>query len=282
MNRIMKRSIPMTKAFLSIFRVITAQGFQYRVAWFSGALTGIFWVLIEITVYQVFYKYADNKDAGILAGFSLRQLVTYAWLVQLFFMMQPNGILGEIYNKIINGDVGIEMCRPIDLYFHWLAKVSGSKLSPVICRGSVTIIAGILLPPPYRLALPASVDGFLCSVISMVSAFLLCSAFAMFITVIRLGITWGDGPTFIIMLIGSVLSGGYLPLQLWPKFLQGFLLVQPFAGYLDIPLRLYVGTMPPKDAVWAVGLQIIWTIFFIMAGKALMARRLKNIIIQGG
>ena len=84
------------------------------------------------------------------------------------------------------------------------------------------------------------------------------------------------------MLAGGVLSGAYLPLQLWPEFMQGFLIIQPFAGYLDIPLRLYLGTMSLSIAVYAVGLQIIWTAFFILCGKKLMNIRLKSIIIQGG
>ena len=99
---------------------------------------------------------------------------------------------------------------------------------------------------------------------------------------IRLNITWDEGPTYIMMLIGGILSGSYLPLQLWPEFMQDFLIIQPFAGYLDIPLRLYVGTLMPKDAFWAIGLQIFWIIAFIIAGRFIMSVRLKKIIVQGG
>jgi len=85
-----------------------------------------------------------------------------------------------------------------------------------------------------------------------------------------------------IMLIGMVLSGSYLPLQLWPKFMQSFLILQPFAGYLDIPIRLYIGTLSAQGAILAVGLQLVWSMVFIIAGKLLMAKRLKSIIVQGG
>ena len=118
--------------------------------------------------------------------------------------------------------------------------------------------------------------------ISFASAFLLCTAFGMLVCTLRLNIKWGDGPTHIIMLMGGILSGAYLPLQLWPEFMQSFLLVQPFAGYLDIPLRLYVGTMLPADAYWAIGLQISWAMIFIFTGRSLMSVRLKSIIVQGG
>ena len=270
------------KTCLSIFRIKTVEGVQYRMAGISGATIGIFWGLIEIIVYTVFYKYSTNSNAGVMAGLSLLQVVTYVWLGQILFPMQPTSIDGDILNKINSGDIGIELCRPLDLYANWFARVASTRLWPLFWRSSITFIFALLMPPSYRLGLPASLPGLFCSLISTVSALMLCTAFGMFACSIRLGITWGDGPTYIIMLMGSVLSGAYLPLQLWPDFLQGFLLFQPFAGYLDIPMRLYLGTMPVSDVLWAIGLQLAWTLLFAAAGKAIMARKLRNIIIQGG
>lgn len=270
------------KACLSIFRIKTSEGFQYRVAGLAGASTSIFWVLIEVTVYSVFYTYANNKAAGTIAGLTLKQIISYSWLTQIFFLMQPMSIDSEILGKITSGDVGIELCRPIDLYFHWFSKIAASRLTPIFWRGSVTLIFGLLMPPSYRLSPPASLLGLICMLISFISAFLLCTAYGMLICAVRLNITWGEGPTYILMLIGGVLSGGYLPLQLWPKFMQTFLLIQPFAGYLDIPIRLYIGTLPPEDALFAISLQIIWITIFIVMGKLLLSKRLKNIIVQGG
>lgn len=282
MKRKGSRILGQMRAFLLIFRIRTAEGFQYRMAGLAGATTGIFWVMIEITVYTIFYTHAEVRDAGLLAGLSLEQVVSYAWLAQIFFLMQPMSIDSEILGKITSGDVGIEMCRPMDLYFHWFAKTAASRLVPLFWRGSITLIAGLLMPLSYRLTGPATLTGLLFTLISLFSAFLLCSSYAMLVCAVRLIIPWGDGPTYIMMLIGGVLSGGYLPLQLWPQFLQGFLLIQPFAGYLDIPLRFYVGTLMPSEGGWAIGLQLAWSAVFMVIGKTLMSRRLKNIVIQGG
>lgn len=270
------------KACFSLFKIKTAASFQYRMAGFAGATTSIFWVLIEITVYTIFYTYSNNKEAGSAAALTLKQVVSYAWLSQLLIFMQPMSIDSEILNKITNGDVGIEMCRPLDLYFHWFSKTAASSFTPLIWRGSIVLIFGMLMPASYRLSLPASFSGFLCMFLSILIALLLCTSYAMLTCAVRLNITWGDGPTYIMMLIGGVLSGAYLPLQLWPKFMQDFLLFQPFAGYLDIPLRFYIGTMLPKEMFWGIGIQLIWIIIFIIAGRALMSKKLKNIIVQGG
>lgn len=271
------------RAFLSLFRIKAAEGLQYRVAALAGAATSVFWCLIEITVYTVFFTYGSRAALPETAGgMTLPQMVTYAWLAQLLFLMQPMSIDGDIQRKIESGDVGIELCRPLPLYLHWLAKSAAARLTPLIWRGSAVLLAGLLMPAAYRLGPPASLTGFLCALLSAGSAFLLCSAFAGLIAAVRLNVTWGNGPTFTLMLLSSVLSGAYLPLQLWPDFLQGFLLFQPFAGYLDIPLRLYLGAMAPAALPGALLLQLAWTAAFLAGGWLLTEKRLRNIVVQGG
>lgn len=71
-------------------------------------------------------------------------------------------------------------------------------------------------------------------------------------------------------------------MQLWPDALQKVLLYQPFAGYLDIPVRLYVGSMDARQGMLAILLQFAWVLVFVVIGKALMERKLKTLIIQGG
>jgi ABC-2 type transport system permease protein len=268
------------KACLSLFRLKTAESLQYRTAALAGASISVFWVLIDITVYTVFYRYADNRGADIALSFS--QMTSYIWIGQALWPLQPMSIDGEILNAIINGNVGIELCRPLDLYFHWFAKSAAGRLGGFWWRAAIIVAAGLLLPGAYALGGPASPEGLLVFLLSAISAFLLASSYGMLIASVRLGITWGEGPTYILMLLGGVLSGGYLPLQLWPDFLQKFLYFQPFAGWLDLPVRLYVGSMLPKDATGAVALQLGWTAAFIVAGRLLMRRKLRNIIVQGG
>ena len=270
------------KAYLSIFRMKTAEGFQYRLAAIAGATISIFWVYIEIVVCSVFYHYSANPNAGISAGLTLQQLITYIWIAQILFLIQPMNIDSEILSKIQSGDVALELCRPLGLYPHWFAKVAAGRLIPLFWRGSIILMISLLMPTHYRLLPPASISALICSLITIVSAFFLCSAYGTLICAIRLSVPWGDGPTYLLMLIGSVLSGSYLPLQLWPEFLKPFLMLQPFAGYLDLPLRFYLGALAPDRMLWATSLQMTWTVIFILLGRFLIKRKINRLIVQGG
>jgi len=268
------------RACVSIFHIRLAEGFQYRTAALSGTIVGVFWGLVEVLIFTIFYTYGSNYTNN--AGITLSQVISYAWLNQVLFGIQPMSVDSDILQKITSGDVGVELCRPLDLYSHWFAKTMASRLTPFLFRGGLTMIVAFLMPVGWRLSPPASVAGLALFLLSLCSAIMLCSAYGMLVNAIRVNITWGEGPTYMILFVGGVLSGGYFPLQLWPAFMQRFLLLQPFAGYMDIPVRLYIGSMPISDAGWALALQWGWALSFIIVGKWVLRRKCERIIIQGG
>lgn len=268
-------------ACLSLFRIRFAENLQYRLANLSSVAIGVFWGLIEVLVLSVFYTHADRATASV-NGLTLPMAISYVWLSQAIHAIIGMGIDGEINRQIERGDVGVELCRPLDLYAHWFAKTAAGRVGGMWMRGTLTIACGLLMPVALRLSGPASAYGFLLFLLSMVSALLLSCAYSLLITAVRLHITWGMGPVNMLFLVSQVLSGAYLPLQLWPDSLQRVLLLQPFAGYADIPLRLYVGSMAPSAGLPAIGLQLCWTLAFVVAGRLLMRRRLQSLIVQGG
>ncbi len=275
---VLRRSL---RACWSLFRIRVAEHLQYRAAVLASCSIGLFWGLLEIIVLAVFYQHGSHRQPDP-NGLALAQAVSYVWLAQAFVPMTQMGVDGELLRTIVSGDVGVELIRPLDLYFHWFAKSAAGRLGALGWRLIITLVVALALPQAYRLQGPASAPGLMMSLVSFLCGFLLASAYGMLITAIRLGITWGEGPTNMLVLLGGVLSGGYFPLQLWPDALQGLLFWQPFAGYLDLPARLYVGSMDPGRAGLALAIQLGWTALFIALGRCLMGRKLRHLIVQGG
>lgn len=269
------------KACAALFRIRMAEGLQYRMAALSGVLVSVLWAMLECIILWVFFTYGE-RGAWNAGGMTLEQTMSYVWLAQGLFLLQSMNIDGDIMAKINSGDVGIELCRPLDLYAHWFAKSAAGKLGFVWIRSVLTVTAGVLMPAAIALGPPASAAGLIAFAASAVLAFGLCTSFAMFVTAVRLNITWGNGPSYILLLISGVLSGTYLPLRLWPDFMQTFLALQPFGGFVDIPAQLYVGSLPPEAALPRMGLQLAWMLVFIAAGRRIMSRKVKSIIVQGG
>ena len=282
------------KAGLSLFRIRVAEGLQYRLAALSGATVSSFWALIEIVILTVFFTYSNNTSESI-NGMTLVQGIAYIWLTQSLYGLLAMGIDEDIRTKITGGDVSVELCRPLDLYWHWFARSAAGAVSATILRGGFVFLCGIIISligfTNIGAAPPVS---FLNFVLFLLSVFASChvagfpsdneqrSFFRMFLLAIRLGVAWGDGPLNLIMVFGGILSGAYLPLQLWPDFMQTFLRFQPFAASLDTPVRLYVGSVSITDGFVSIAVQAIWFALFIVCGKIVMKRKIKNVVVQGG
>jgi len=274
------------KAGWALFRIRAAEVLQYRVAAFSGATVSIFWVLIEVAVLTVFYKYGNTGPGGSINGMNLAQAVTCRWVGEFMVMLAHGGIDGDLLRKITSGDIGVELIRPLDLYWHWFARTAAGRVNSFLLRGGMVFAFGAVLSllgfRSVGPGLPPSPLYFALFLASLFGAFLFSAAFAMFLTAVRVGIAWGDGPTHLITVTGAVLSGNYLSLQLWPDFMQRFLRLQPFASYLDTPARLYAGSTDLRTGLLSMLFQLIWIAVFIVLGKAIMQRKIRNVVVQGG
>jgi ABC-2 type transport system permease protein len=271
------------RACRSILRIQFVSMLQFRAAAWAKMSTFVFYGFIHVVLILIFYKYGANSSAGVQAGMTSAQAVSYTWLVQVIAPIFPvmSGD-NEIGSKIVNGDVGIELCRPLDLYAHWFSRAAAARLAPFLMALVPVSAVAMLLPAPYRLLPPASPAGLLAMLLCLCTGLLLSCSITGLSYGLLLNMRWGGGPVSMLMIVTDVLSGSYLPLQLWPQWAQKFLYLQPFAGLADLPLRFYVGTMDP-GAVWqAVGVQLVWIALFIVGGRLLMNVSLRKVVIQGG
>jgi ABC-2 type transport system permease protein len=263
----------------ALFKIRVATQLQYRAAAIANSSIGIFWGVLQITMITVFYTYGNPDGAAL----SLRQAVSYMWLVQILHgLVVMYNVDNELREMITGGNVSVELCRPLNLYDHWYAKTSANRIGGAFWRMVIISAVAITVPGMYGLGAPVSFVSFVLFTVSLTTAFFLSVSFAMVVTAVRLGLTWGDGPIWMITILSGVLGGAYLPLQLWPDAMQPFLRLQPFAGFMDTPFRLYIGSLPVNDAAFSIGLQLIWIIIFLILGKWLMNRKLQHLIVQGG
>jgi len=265
----------------AIFRIQLAESLQYRAAALSGALTSLFWGAVLITCYRVFFL-RGSQAAFDGSGMTLEMTVSYLWLSQAFFALMNVSPDVNILSRIGSGDIGVELLRPFSLYSFWFAKNLASTMGKQWLRAAVSIGVGLLLPYAYRLQLPASWGGFAMFLVSLVFSLLECSAFAMILAGLQMNIAIGSGPSAIVSTLAGLFAGAILPLRLWPQSLQKFLAFQPFAGLGDVPMQCYIGSLSPAEALPRLGLQLFWTVVFILLGSRLMKRRLRGIVIQGG
>lgn len=274
---------PRARAGFSILRMHMKARMQFRGAYWAHVLTMSFAGFVYSLIVLVFYKYGMRSSAGAESGLTPSQAVSYVWLVHICVHLLPGmGLDADAREKIRSGDVGLELCRPLDLYAYWFVRGIAQRVGPFVLHMLPIMLIAFLMPHPFRLQPPASLMGLLACVVSlMLGVFLSCAIMGL-TYVVLMKVSWGDGPIYAMAAVTDLLSGANLPLQLWPASLQRLLFFQPFAGIMDIPFRLYLGVLPPTKVLHVAIVQLAWGMLFISLGWWLMQKRLRSLVIQGG
>lgn len=271
------------RPYLAVFAARFQLMLQYRAAALAGFATQCWWGGLKVMVYAAFYAAAPGA-AGVL---TLSQTITYTWLAQGMLALVPWTGDPEIAQAVRSGGIGYDRLRPLDTYGWWYARAAAWMTARVLPRALLMFaFAGVLLPllgletwswrPPPSLA-----QGALFTV-SLGCTVLLSSSIAMLLNLAAVTLLDERGANALVSSVIIVLSGNLLPLPLFPEWAQGFLFVQPFAGVLDIPVRIYSGDLSGAAAATGIALQVGWTTAFVLIGRAWMSRCMARLQMQGG
>ena len=266
------------KKYLSFFRMRFLMGLQYRTAAIAGMTTQFVWGLMEILVFRAFYA-ADPSSFPM----TFEATANYIWLQQAFLTIFAAWLLEpEIFDCIVDGNVAYELCRPVNIYDMWFARSMASRLSRVVLRCIPILMAAPLLPKPYGISLPPSTGQFCVFLLTLVLSFLVSVSFYMWIYVLTFYTISPMGLRLMVASMVEFLSGGGIPLPFFPEKVRCFLEVLPFAAMQNVPLRVYSGSMTLVETQRAIALQLFWLFVLVIIGRAMCAKAMRHVTLQGG
>ena len=269
------------RPYQAVFRARFNLLLQYRAAAFAGFVTQCWWGAIKIMVLAAFYRGAVDPPM------TLRQAIDYIWLAQALLTLIPWSVDPDVARMVRTGDVSYERLRPLDTYLFWYARaVARRTATPLLRTIPMVLTAGVLLPllgaSEWALSPP---DGWTAAglfAVSLVFVVALAAAVTTLMEIITVAALSERGVNTIIGGVIIVFSGNLVPLPLLPDQFQVFLQLQPFAGLMDTPLRIYSGHLAGADAVFALGRQTFWVIVLAAIGRAAMTRVMARLQAQGG
>ncbi|HEX4906746.1 MAG TPA: ABC-2 family transporter protein [Acidimicrobiales bacterium] len=215
---------------------------------------------------------AAGADAG---GLTRSDVVTYAFVTGgLSAALQPTWAT-EIVERIRSGDIVTDLYRPVDFQLWWLARDAGSSAYRLLTRAIPPLFIGGLV---FDLALPTRAAVWLSFAVSVSLAFVLVYAWKLLVS---LSGFWLLNPAGVVQLAAGLFtfgSGSLLPLAFMPDGLEGVLRWLPFAAMLQLPLEvlLGVGTVEP------LARQLVWAVVLLAAGRIVLRRAERKLVVQGG
>ena len=87
---------------------------------------------------------------------------------------------------------------------------------------------------------------------------------------------------FIIMLPSVLLSGFIVPLTYYPDWLRRMVELTPFPAMVNTPIEIYLGMPSGTPPMQALAVQIFWVVALALAARAVYARGVARLVVQGG
>ncbi len=211
-----------------------------------------FWINIagtfaSIVIYYFLWQFVFRQQDS-LAGYTAAQMTAYVILSRMLSSQFSGGINSELSNWIRTGKIGMELLRPVSLFFTLFARRVGEFVFFVIFKG-----------------LPVAAVFFE----FMVG---LCS----FYTNHSYSLAYAKSSLL------SILSGGVVPLFLFPEGLSRVLDYLPFAGMVSVPVNIYLGKYLTSETWRFIGLQMVWILILWMAAYIFYCCAIRRIVVQGG
>jgi len=263
---------------MGLYWQIARRGFRryatYRAATVAGVFTNTVFGFIRAYVFITLIG-----TVGAIAGYDLRDALTYSFITQGMLMTIYIWGWWEIALSIRSGDVVTDLFRPIDYQLYWLSQDLGRAVYHFVARGIPPFIAGALVFDLYVPADPATWVAFLLSVGLAVSV-----AFAMRFMA-NLTAFWlldYRGVSTLMAAAWGFLGGFWVPVGFFPEPLRTIADALPFRSTVQTPTDIYLGEVRGAGAARALLLQAGWTVVLLLAGRRVLAAATRRVVTQGG
>ena len=216
---------------------------------------------------------------GTLGGYDTRTMLAYVWLSQA--MLGLVNVYGRdvLAERIRSGDIAVDFLRPLDLQLAGLATFLGSRLFTLLPRGLPTLTVGLLTT---GMALPRGVWPYLLGTLSVLLAMTLSYLCVYALSMSALWLVEIRGLQVAYMVVASFCCGLYIPVGLFPGWLETLARITPFPSTLMTPVEILSGYAAGTDALRLVAVQVLWISVVAAGGHLLTRAGRRHLEVQGG
>lgn len=252
--------------------------FMTKIAYIKAFWFNIFGTAVSILIYYFLWKYVLSTTES-LNGFSMREVTTYVILSRVLASQFSGGIDKEFSEWVYKGNIAVELLRPVSLFFSLWSKRLGEFFFFILFKGiPVTIIGMIIL----KGVAPCGVMGVMLFGISVLVSIMILFWIEIMVGLLSFFTLNSYGVSSAKSALLSILSGGIVPIVLFPERIADFLNYLPFASMVSVPINIYLGKYAINQALEFIILQVAWGIILGIIALVFYRFSIKKVVVQGG
>lgn len=253
----------------------------YRMRYLTGIATYAIFVGGQFAIWQAVFAAKGLSAEQTLDGLTLSQLATYLAVGYMARAAYFTNTDSEIAGRFQNGDVTLDLLKPLSFHGQWMAQAAGETAFRVLFFAAPM---ALILVPIFGVLPPAG-DGWWQFPVLFVAAFLINA---------ELNLMTGTAAFFLEDITGlmslkrnllMLLSGLLVPLHFLPSALATATGWMPFALISYYPTMAYVGRLGTHETLGFTSvlmLAIGWAVTLRVINIALWRRAQQRLEVQGG
>jgi len=212
-------------------------------------------------------------EAGPAAGWDKGDFASYYVAAALVMHLTGVWIVYDWDEDVRTGSLSVKLLKPLDPFHHHLANDLGWKLFALVLLVPLITVATWLLPVLDYPVTPGRILAVVASILlGLALNFAMSSAFG----VLAFWTTQAHTLFGIWSGIGQFLSGWIAPLALFPAGFRQLADLLPFYPTLGLPIEILMGRVTWAEAAFGMGVGAAWTLFFVIAYRALWRAGLRR------
>jgi ABC-2 type transport system permease protein len=269
----------------TVLRISLEERLVYRGDFALGTLMRFLPLLTQVFMWSaIFYAVRRADGASTIAGFTYEEMIAYYLLTQISraFSSMP-GLASTIALQIRNGEIKKYLIQPVDLIgFLLLNRIAHKLVYYVVAAGPFALV--FYLCRDYFSGWPDATT-MLAFLASLVMAFIM--GFFMEATLGLLGFWLLEVSSllFIYMLFTFFFSGHMFPIDMLnalPGYWGAIVRAIPLQYLAYFPAAVFLGKIQGAELAWGLGLQLFWTVFFIVLCRVTFHLGVKRYSGYGG
>ncbi len=260
------------RAYRSMARMALKSLLAYQTSFLFGMLASAFGVL------SMLYLWRSALAAGPRQGFDWPQMKAYLLVAFVVGSLVSSYTDYRMANRIQQGDVAMDLVRPVDYQWSRLAESVGFAVyeagtAIVVVLAAAAIFGG--MSPPDRDTVPLFILSALL-VLPLRFGIVYLSGLLVFWTQNYVGVQAAR-----IALI-TLFSGALVPLAFLPEWMRVIATYLPFVGMASTPALLYTGSLEGSDATTAVLVQAAWAVVLWWLARLMWSAAARKLTVHGG
>lgn len=259
---------------LEISSVSIKTRLTYKMSIWASSVVSIGQILIFYYIWLAVY--GENSS---LHGISKEQIVTYLILSNLISMQITWGLNMVISDKIVSGQIAIELLRPLDFELYFYMQRLGEFFVSAIIESMPAFVVSIIF---LHISLPPSIVNLVGFILSIGLAITIAFLIEYIIGILSFYTTQGWGLQITKGAMISFFSGALVPISFFPNWLMTLTNVLPFKEMLFTPVSIYLGLISGIDVFKALFHQTVWVLILLIISRIFFNISIKRVTVLGG